>query len=82
MTASPPGPSGTFGRQAAPLSTGPVGLVWQLLLPPTEMSSPSPTVTSAATTIPMTQPRTVRNLVHSARSNCPNPSRASSCDGR
>ena len=31
--------------------------------------------------MPMTQPRTVRNLVHSARSSCVNPSRPAGCPG-
>ncbi len=42
---------------------------------PDPVSHPKPTVASAATIMPMTQPRTVLNLVHSARTSCANPSR-------
>ena len=39
------------------------------------VSAPMPTMTSSATIMPMTQPRTVLNLVHSARSSWAKPSR-------
>src|SRR5947208_15471974 len=42
-------------------------LTLQELLLAAAASSPTSMVTSAATVIPMTQPRTVRNLIHSAR---------------
>ena len=38
-------------------------------------NSPIPAVTRTATVMPMTQPRTVLNLVHSARRSCAKPSR-------
>ncbi len=46
-----------------------------MVVPPQPLwfSKAIPTVTSAATKMPMTQPRTVRNLVHSAHSSGPNP---------
>ena len=43
-------------------------------------NSPSPAVTRIATIMPMTQPRTVRNLVHSACSSWLKPS-GPSCTG-
>ena len=51
-----------------------MGVIWMphsLFAP---VSAPSPTMTSAAAVTPMTQPRTVRNLVHSARRSWANPS--------
>ena len=39
------------------------------------VSAPSPTMSSIAMAMPMSQPRTVRNFVHSARSNWAKPSR-------
>ena len=45
-------------------------------------NSPIPAVTKAATVMPMTQPRTVLNLVHSARRSCAKPSRPVCWPGR
>ena len=44
--------------------------------------SPRATIASTATIIPMTQPRTVLNLTHSARSSCANPSCPACTPGR
>ena len=54
---------------------GLVGPIWMphSLFDP--VSAPSPTMSSIATAMPMSQPRTVRNLVHSARRSWVNPSR-------
>ena len=46
------------------------------------VSAPSPTMSSSPTSRPMTQPRTVRNFVHSARSSEPNPSLPVAAGGR
>ncbi len=53
---------------------GPEG--WQPLCGPDAAHSPTPAVTAAAMTMAITQPRTVRNLVHSAWSNRPKLSRS------
>ena len=42
-------------------------VLWHEPLVPTAANSPSPSMTRTATTRPMTQPRTVLNLIHSAR---------------
>ena len=46
---------------------------WHDLCPPPEASSPTPAITRTPTSAPMIQPRTVRNLVNSARSACLKP---------
>ncbi len=58
-----------------PCPLAPALTAWQELWPPPEASSPTPAIARTATSAPMTQPRTVRNLVHSARSAWPKPSR-------
>ena len=60
--------------QAAPERAGPPW-AWQELCAPPAVSSPRPAIAMTPMTSPMIQPRTVRNFVHSACSNCPNPSR-------
>ncbi len=52
--------------QAAPVRTGPPLVLWQERLLAPAANNPIPAVTRTATTVPMTQPRTVLNLVHSA----------------
>jgi len=54
---------------------GPDG--WQPFRGPDAAHSPTPAVTAAAITMAMTQPRTVRNLVHSACTSRPKLSRSS-----
>ena len=62
---------GGAGQASAGL-LGPIWMPHSLFAP---VSAPMPTMTSIATIMPMTQPRTVLNLVHSARSNWAKPSR-------
>ncbi len=62
-------------KQLAPDRTGPPPVPWQELPLAPAANSPRPTITSTATTVPVTQPRTVLNLVHSACRPDPNPSR-------
>src|SRR5215468_6265143 len=52
------------------------------LTPPPEVNRPNPTITSTATIMPVTQPRTVRNLVHSACSSWAKSPRLASADER
>ena len=61
--------------QAAPGCTRPAPLLQLTLLWP-PANSPTRSISTAAITVAMTQPRTVRNLVHSARRIRPNPSRS------
>src|ERR1017187_4541972 len=75
LTASPPGPTGGMVMQPWPVRAGPPLVLWHELLLAPAANSPSPTITSTATTVPMTQPRTVLNLVHSARRSGAKPSR-------
>src|SRR5580704_7075181 len=76
VTASPPGPTGGFVlEQPWPDRAGPPDVLWHELLLPAALNSPSPNMTRIATSRPMTQPRTVLNLVHSARTSCAKPSR-------
>ncbi len=53
--------------QAAPVLAGRPGPELQLMLACPAANRPTRSISAAATTIPMTQPRTLRNLVHSAR---------------
>src|SRR5215471_13891279 len=55
-------------------------LVPLVLTPPPESNRPNPTITSTATIMPVTQPRTVRNLVHSACSSWAKSPRLASAD--
>ncbi len=76
LTGWPFGPTGKTGPQAAPLRAGPLlPTCWHAVVLPPLDSSPIPAATTIATIAPMTQPRTVRNFVHSACSNSANPSR-------
>ena len=59
--------------QAAPVRTGPPGPLLQAMWALPAANSPTRSMTTAATKMPMTQPRTVRNLVHSACSTRPKP---------
>ena len=65
-----------------PDRAGPPLVLWHELLVAPAANSPSPAVTRTATTVPMTQPRTVLNLVHSARRSWPKPSRPAWRSGR
>jgi hypothetical protein len=71
VTHSPPGPVGGAG-QASDGLLGPNCMPHSLFAP---VSAPSPTMSSIAMAMPMSQPRTVRNLVHSDRRSWANPSR-------
>jgi hypothetical protein len=72
VTTSPPGPCGMYGRHARPVRGAPLAL-WQPMLEFPAANRPTNTVSTPATIMPITQPRTVRNLVHSEHSSEPNP---------
>ena len=65
-----------------PDRAGPPLVLWHELLVAPAANSPSPAVTRTATSVPMTQPRTVLNLVHSARRSWAKPSCPACWPGR
>jgi len=67
VTISPPGPRGIVGRQALP-DFGAPPLIWQPMFAFAAANTPRKMVSSPARIMPITQPRTLRNLIHSARS--------------
>jgi hypothetical protein len=67
--------------QLAPLRDGPPLFEQELVVLQAE-SVPNPTITRTATATVIVQPRTVRNLVHSACSSCAKPSRVPSTRDR
>src|SRR6516225_7076989 len=69
-------------RQLALDMPGGQVLVPLALTPPPEANRPNPTITSTATIMPVTQPRTVRNLVHSACSSWAKSPRLAGADER
>ena len=74
VTTSPPGPYGTCGTQALPVFTGPP-LIWHAMPALAAVNTPRKMVSSPARIMPITQPRTLRNLIHSARTREPKPPR-------
>ena len=67
--------------QAAPVRAWPPLSVHELVVLQAA-SVPKPTITKTATATVIVQPRTVRNLVHSACSSCAKPSRVPSTRDR
>jgi hypothetical protein len=65
---------GNVGGRAGLQCAGPPPTRWHTLLLAPVVSSPNPAATTTAAIRPRTQPRTVRNFVHSACTSCANPS--------